>query len=63
MTSSNLLATLASTGRLMDRIVALRKDCIKGLGIRLLHRAYELLDEEKDEDRLQVSLEVDDVID
>lgn len=38
----------------MDRIVALRKDCIHGLGVPLLHRAYELLDAELDEDQLQV---------
>jgi len=32
----------------------LRKDCIKGLGVPLLHRAYELLDE-NNEDELEVS--------
>jgi len=47
-------ATLASTSKLMKRIVMLRKDCIKGLGVPLLHRAYELLDE-NNEDELEVS--------
>lgn len=40
----------------MKRIVMLRKDCIKGLGISLLHRAYELLDNESDEEKLKVSI-------
>ena len=38
----------------MDRIVLLRKDCIRGLGVQLLHKAYELLDQNIDEDILQV---------
>nr|XP_002128026.1 serine/threonine-protein kinase Nek4 [Ciona intestinalis] len=49
-------ATLASTGKLMDRIVALRKDCIQGLGVPLLHRAYELLDNNLDEDETEKHL-------
>ncbi|CAK8681393.1 unnamed protein product [Clavelina lepadiformis] len=49
-------ATLGSTGRLMDRIVALRKDCIRGLGVPLLHRAYELLDGNYEEEQLEKSL-------
>ena len=48
--------TLASTGRLMDRIVALRKECIRSLGVPLLHRAYTLLDENAEEDVLEVFL-------
>nr|CAB3264289.1 serine/threonine-protein kinase Nek4 [Phallusia mammillata] len=49
-------ATLASTNKLMKRIVMLRKDCIKGLGVPLLHRAYELLDQENDEENLKDKL-------
>ena len=39
----------------MDRIVALRKECIRALGVPLLHRAYGLLDENSDEDELEVN--------
>lgn len=48
--------TLRSTQRLMDRIVSLRRDCIHGLGVPLLHRAYEVLDANENEDVLQKEL-------
>nr|XP_039263003.1 serine/threonine-protein kinase Nek4-like [Styela clava] len=48
--------TLRSTQRLMDRIVSLRKDCIQGLGVPLLHRAYEVLDANENDDALQEEL-------
>lgn len=48
--------TLRSTQRLMDRIVSLRKDCIAGLGVPLLHRAYEVLDANENDDILQEEL-------
>ncbi|XP_077986542.1 uncharacterized protein LOC144440940 [Glandiceps talaboti] len=37
--------TLTTCGRLMDRIAALRRDIIKGVGIEVLKQAYELLED------------------
>ena len=37
--------TLNSSGRLMERIVALRKDCLHGVGLEKLHKAYQILDD------------------
>ena len=37
--------TLNSSGRLMERIVALRKDCLKGVGLEKLHKSYQILDD------------------
>lgn len=36
--------TLNNSGRLMGRIVALRKDCLHGVGLPKLHKAYQILD-------------------
>ncbi|XP_074646198.1 uncharacterized protein LOC141902392 isoform X3 [Tubulanus polymorphus] len=36
--------TMGATGRLMERIGVLRKDCIRGLGVERLKRAYDILD-------------------
>ncbi|XP_064632809.1 serine/threonine-protein kinase Nek4-like isoform X2 [Lineus longissimus] len=36
--------TLGATGRLMERITALRKDCIRGLGVEKMKKAYDILD-------------------
>lgn len=36
--------TINTSGRLNERINALRKDCIKGLGVKMLQNAYELID-------------------
>ncbi|XP_066284040.1 serine/threonine-protein kinase Nek4-like [Branchiostoma lanceolatum] len=38
------LETISASGRLMNRIAALRKDCIKGLGMGVLKKAYDILD-------------------
>lgn len=51
--------TLNSSGRLMERIVALRKDCLKGVGLEKLHKSFQILDDvdsENMEDRLRTHL-------
>lgn len=53
--------TLRSTQRLMDRIIALRKECIHGLGVPLLHKAYEVLDANQDDNALQVWQNLDSI--
>jgi len=42
--------TLNSSGRLMGRIVALRKDCLRGVGLEKLHRSFQILDAVEDDD-------------
>nr|XP_006811353.1 PREDICTED: serine/threonine-protein kinase Nek4-like [Saccoglossus kowalevskii] len=37
--------TLTTCGRLMDRIGLLRKDILKGIGVEMLQRAYEILED------------------
>ncbi|XP_071808404.1 uncharacterized protein [Asterias amurensis] len=48
-------ATMTTSGRLMDRIAALRKDIMQGIGIELLQKAYESLDNE-DQDLVEAEL-------
>ena len=45
---------MTTSGRLMDRIAALRKDIMQGIGIELLKKAYASLDNE-DQDLVEVS--------
>ncbi|PIK43579.1 putative serine/threonine-protein kinase Nek4 [Apostichopus japonicus] len=40
-------ATMTTSGRLMDRIAALRKDIMAGVGIEMLQKAYEIFDNEE----------------
>ncbi|ELT92847.1 hypothetical protein CAPTEDRAFT_224068 [Capitella teleta] len=42
--NSNAAKTLSTTGRLWERITHLRKDCIRGLGVQKLKKAYDILD-------------------
>ncbi|XP_071491295.1 uncharacterized protein [Diadema antillarum] len=42
-------ATMTTSGRLMDRIALLRKDIMQGIGIEMLTKAYEILDQEEDD--------------
>ncbi|CAH1783143.1 unnamed protein product [Owenia fusiformis] len=48
-------ATLSASGRLMDRINVLRRDCIRGLGVSKLKQAYDILDN-IDEDEVEPKL-------
>ncbi|XP_022096016.1 serine/threonine-protein kinase Nek4-like isoform X2 [Acanthaster planci] len=48
-------ATMTTSGRLMDRIAALRKDIMNGIGIEVLQKAYDCLDNE-DEDSVEATL-------
>lgn len=43
-------ATMTTSGRLMDRIAALRKDIMAGVGIEILQKAYEVFDTEEGDD-------------
>lgn len=47
--------TLNSSGRLMERIVALRKDCLRGVGLEKLHKSYQILDD-IDSDNMEARL-------
>lgn len=47
--------TLNSSGRLMERIVALRKDCLNAVGLPKLHKAYQILDD-IDSDNMEARL-------
>lgn len=43
-------ATMTTSGRLMDRIGLLRKDIMQGIGMEMLKQAYDILEQEEDED-------------
>ncbi|KAJ8047037.1 Serine/threonine-protein kinase Nek4 [Holothuria leucospilota] len=43
-------STMTTSGRLMDRIAALRKDIMAGVGIEMLQKAYEIFDQEDGDD-------------
>lgn len=47
--------TLNSSGRLMERIVALRKDCLHTVGLPKLHKAYQIL-ENVESDNMEAQL-------
>lgn len=46
---------MTTSGRLMDRIAALRKDIMAGVGIEMLQKAYEIFDNEEG-DNIEVRL-------